>query len=31
MAKTRGYWRENPDGTRSWVVVVLPKEGGPQE
>ena len=26
MAKTRGYWRENPDGTRSWVVVVLPKE-----
>ena len=26
MTKTRGYWRENPDGTRSWVVVVLPKE-----
>lgn len=26
MAKTRGYWRENPDGTRTWVVVVLPKE-----
>lgn len=26
MAKTRGYWRENPDGTKSWVVVVLPKE-----
>lgn len=24
--KTRGYWRQNPDGTRSWVVVVLPKE-----
>jgi hypothetical protein len=26
MAKTRGYWRENADGTKSWVVVVLPKE-----
>jgi len=26
MTKTRGYWRDNPDGTRSWVVVVLPKE-----
>lgn len=25
MAITRGYWRENADGTRTWVVVVLPE------
>lgn len=26
MAKTRGYWRENPDGTRTWVVVLVTGE-----
>ena len=26
MVNTRGYWRENADGTKSWVVVVLPQE-----
>jgi len=24
--KTKGYWRENPDGTRTWVVKILPPE-----
>ena len=24
--KTKGEWRENPDGTRTWVVKILPPQ-----